>query len=157
MLIISRKDAFVFLSMQCLLKLSQEKRETVLMNMVAEFEEDYLAEKDYNKSIIEWFFMTNEGVTNRFLAFEICKATCANVFVEGEVEELHKCPCCEYKTLRHRGYYEVCRLCGWEDDGINDWDDYSNCNRRTLMDARKLFELGKLTNKEHERYFKFER
>ncbi len=27
------------------------------------------------------------------------------------------CPCCGYPTLGNRGYYEICELCNWEDDG----------------------------------------
>lgn len=27
------------------------------------------------------------------------------------------CPCCGYPTLEERAYYEICRLCDWEDDG----------------------------------------
>ncbi len=30
------------------------------------------------------------------------------------------CPCCGYLTLEERGYYEICYLCGWEDDGQDD-------------------------------------
>jgi hypothetical protein len=32
----------------------------------------------------------------------------------------HTCPCCGYPTLLHRSYYEICKLCGWEDDGQDD-------------------------------------
>lgn len=28
-----------------------------------------------------------------------------------------RCPCCGYVTLHERGGYEICPLCGWEDDG----------------------------------------
>lgn len=28
-----------------------------------------------------------------------------------------RCPCCSCKTLGERGGYEICEVCGWEDDG----------------------------------------
>lgn len=30
------------------------------------------------------------------------------------------CPCCKFLTLSHRGDYEICKVCFWEDDGQND-------------------------------------
>jgi hypothetical protein len=29
----------------------------------------------------------------------------------------YPCPCCQYPMLSERGGYEICHLCGWEDDG----------------------------------------
>jgi Cysteine-rich CPCC len=28
----------------------------------------------------------------------------------------HVCDCCAYRTLLNAGYYEICPVCGWEDD-----------------------------------------
>jgi hypothetical protein len=30
------------------------------------------------------------------------------------------CPCCHYPTLTERNEYQICELCGWEDDGQDD-------------------------------------
>jgi len=30
------------------------------------------------------------------------------------------CPCCGYPTINGRGAYDICPLCGWEDDGQDD-------------------------------------
>jgi hypothetical protein len=30
------------------------------------------------------------------------------------------CPCCAYPTINGRGAYDICALCGWEDDGQDD-------------------------------------
>lgn len=30
------------------------------------------------------------------------------------------CPCCGYPTINGRAAYEICALCGWEDDGQDD-------------------------------------
>lgn len=32
----------------------------------------------------------------------------------------HRCPCCGAHTLRARARYDICTLCGWEDDGQDD-------------------------------------
>ena len=34
----------------------------------------------------------------------------------------HACPCCRESTLDGRGMYEICPVCGWEDDGQDDQD-----------------------------------
>lgn len=31
-----------------------------------------------------------------------------------------RCPCCNCKTLGERSGYEICEVCGWEDDGQDD-------------------------------------
>ena|SRR5579872_1050316 len=33
-----------------------------------------------------------------------------------------RCPCCYCKTLGHRGEFEICPVCFWEDDGQDDFD-----------------------------------
>lgn len=32
------------------------------------------------------------------------------------------CPCCHHHTLRTRGHFDTCPVCGWEDDGQDDHD-----------------------------------
>ncbi len=32
------------------------------------------------------------------------------------------CPCCGCRTLTERGAYDICPVCGWEDDGQDDAD-----------------------------------
>jgi hypothetical protein len=34
----------------------------------------------------------------------------------------YACPCCVYITLAQRAYYEICPVCGWEDEGQDDHD-----------------------------------
>lgn len=33
-----------------------------------------------------------------------------------------RCPCCGYKTLSERGGYEICAVCFWEDNGVDDYN-----------------------------------
>lgn len=35
---------------------------------------------------------------------------------------IYRCPCCGYKTLSERGYFEICDVCFWEDDGQDESD-----------------------------------
>ena len=56
------------------------------------------------------------------------------------------CPCCGYKTIGEKGGYEICEICGWEDEHY----EYSNPDRMSggangdysLTEARKNFELS---------------
>jgi len=42
------------------------------------------------------------------------------IVVEAVHDANQDCPCCRYPTLSERGGYEICVLCGWEDDGQDD-------------------------------------
>jgi hypothetical protein len=48
------------------------------------------------------------------------------------------CPCCEARTLKVRGAYEICSRCGWEDDPVQaaDPDFRGGANRESLNEAR---------------------
>lgn len=53
------------------------------------------------------------------------------------------CPCCRHLTLAFRGGFEMCRVCGWEDDGQDDHDaDLVNGGPNgsmSLTEARQRF------------------
>ncbi|MGP3999754.1 CPCC family cysteine-rich protein [Streptomyces sp. 8N706] len=52
------------------------------------------------------------------------------------------CPCCGFLTLGRRGWYEICPVCGWEDDGQDDHnaDEYiGGPNRVSLSEARRNY------------------
>lgn len=58
-------------------------------------------------------------------------------------DKRYTCPCCGYPTLTERGGYEICELCGWEDDGQDDphanevWGGPNG--RYSLAEARSNF------------------
>jgi hypothetical protein len=56
-----------------------------------------------------------------------------------------ECPCCGKKTLTERGNYEICKVCGWEDDDIQSDDpDYAGgANHISLNEAQKAWAEGK--------------
>jgi hypothetical protein len=35
-------------------------------------------------------------------------------------ENKYKCPCCRHFTILEQGSFEICSVCGWEDDGQGD-------------------------------------
>jgi energy-coupling factor transporter ATP-binding protein EcfA2 len=45
----------------------------------------------------------------------------ANVYASPD-RGPYTCPCCYFRTLRERGGYDNCPVCGWEDDGQDDHD-----------------------------------
>jgi hypothetical protein len=80
-----------------------------------------------------------KGVINSYLQRQI--ATLArNEAVVGEPEQLHPCPCCDYRTLDARGQYDICNVCFWEDDGTSELDRPSGPNHMTLREARDNFQ-----------------
>ena len=49
------------------------------------------------------------------------------------------CPCCNSMTIGNLGTYEICAVCGWEDDPIQSADpEYiGGANANSLSQARK--------------------
>jgi hypothetical protein len=55
------------------------------------------------------------------------------------------CPVCGYLTLNERDSFEICQICFWEDDGIDDYeaDVVSGPNHMSLNEARLKFKICK--------------
>jgi anaerobic ribonucleoside-triphosphate reductase len=53
--------------------------------------------------------------------------------------DLRPCPCCGSKVVTTPGEYEICEVCGWEDDPVQSADpDYAGgANKLSLNQARK--------------------
>jgi hypothetical protein len=51
------------------------------------------------------------------------------------------CPCCEYRTISKSGGYEICIICGWEDDPVqSDNPNFSGgANKISLNEAKKAY------------------
>ena len=56
--------------------------------------------------------------------------------------ELFRCPCCGYYTLSSPGAYEICPVCFWEDDPVqeDDPDISGGANELCLNECRENFE-----------------
>ena len=56
----------------------------------------------------------------------------------------YTCPCCDYKTLEEKppGSYDICELCGWEDDAVqfDDSDYEGGANSESLREAQHDFQ-----------------
>jgi hypothetical protein len=78
------------------------------------------------------------GVRNAYLAQRLAALGVVTT-VDGELEYRAPCPCCGYRTVAEPGTGELCAVCGWEDDGAAEPDDYSSANYLTLGEARATF------------------
>jgi Cysteine-rich CPCC len=60
--------------------------------------------------------------------------------------DLQPCPCCGSRVLTTLGTYEICDVCGWEDDPLQSADpDYAGgANTLSLNQARREFLKRKL-------------
>ena len=57
----------------------------------------------------------------------------------------HKCPCCGKFTIDVIGDYEICDVCGWEDDPTQskDPDFAGGANELSLKEARAAWRKAK--------------
>ena len=60
---------------------------------------------------------------------------------------MYACPCCGEQTLPERGAYDICGICGWEDDGQDEHDADEvrggPNGKFSLTEARKSFREDK--------------
>lgn len=66
-----------------------------------------------------------------------------------ENPDLLPCPCCGKHTITSLGEYEICDVCGWEDDPIQSAKpDYAGgANKLSLHEARREW-LSKIATTE---------
>lgn len=57
-------------------------------------------------------------------------------------ERKYPCPCCgsSGQMIEEKASFCICHVCGWEDDGLYDYQD--NVNQMTLEQAKKLWAAG---------------
>ena len=60
------------------------------------------------------------------------------------MEEKHKCPVCGLYEFEEINSYDVCEICGWEDDDLQEKrPDYEGgANRMSLNEAREAYKNG---------------
>ncbi len=58
----------------------------------------------------------------------------------AEAEEL-RCPCCGQHFFSEKNAFEICPVCGWEDDRVQreDPDFAGGANKMSLNEAKKAF------------------
>lgn len=96
-------------------------------------------DKKYDPLILKALIHEFKGVRNEYIEREFNQIANEKIVVEGKLEKFEKCPCCGYKTLEERGTWDICEVCYWEDDGIEDLDINSGPNRMTLRKAKENF------------------
>ncbi|MCR5300854.1 MAG: hydrolase [Lachnospiraceae bacterium] len=60
---------------------------------------------------------------------------------DRNTDERFRCPCCGYYTLQSPGAYEICPVCFWEDDPVQE-DDPDLCggaNEPSLNECRENY------------------
>ena len=59
------------------------------------------------------------------------------------------CPCCGRKTIEKPGDYEICPICGWEDDPTQsqDPDFEGGANELSLNQAKKKYKAERAARK----------
>ena len=64
------------------------------------------------------------------------------------MKEKHLCPVCGEYYFSEKGSYEICPVCGWEDDPVqeNDPDFAGGANKMSLNEA--IFEYGEMIDEE---------
>ncbi|NKJ48094.1 hypothetical protein CIC12_15365 [Burkholderia sp. SG-MS1] len=62
-----------------------------------------------------------------------------------EKESRLPCPCCKSLTIGVRDDYEICPVCGWEDDPVQSSDPTfaGGANQNSLNEARKHWQTTK--------------
>jgi rubredoxin len=62
--------------------------------------------------------------------------------------EKHKCPVCGKYEFEEQGSYDICEVCGWEDDPIQgkDPDRKGGANNMSLNEAIEAYKNGKQVN-----------
>jgi hypothetical protein len=55
---------------------------------------------------------------------------------------METCACCGYKTISEKGNYEICTICYWEDDSVQEADPWfeGGANSPTLFQAQLNFQ-----------------
>lgn len=100
---------------------------------------------DLRKEVFDFVSEINKGVSNGYLSEIYYTLTGHRVEVIGNAEDVYQCACCGFKTLSEKygiddGGYDICDVCGWEDDGTTEYNLYSSVNRTTIQDKREFLE-----------------
>ncbi len=60
------------------------------------------------------------------------------------MEEKHKCPVCGETVFDEYASYDICEVCGWEDDPIQyqDHDYKGGANKMSVNEAKEAYKKG---------------
>lgn|GEM_PF-260738 len=117
------------------LALRQNKQD--LAGLISKLQQD-LQGKFYGKSAVAFISQEELLFLRKNMRFIFAKE-------EKRVRKKHLCPVCEEHGFSQEGSYEICPVCGWEDDRLQlkNPDYESGANRMSLNRARKAYAEGK--------------
>ena len=103
---------------------------------------DYSFEKvdiEIDSMVMDRFFDSNAATIYK----DICKQAenAKQVFFSAFSEYFYVCPCCANYLFTENGDYEICRICKWENDKVqnNDPKFEGGANKENLVDYRIRF------------------
>ncbi len=74
------------------------------------------------------------------------------VIIDFSKKGSHKCPVCGKYEFPEFDSFDVCPVCGWEDDWIQEDDpDFGGANWETLNGCKALYKAGKHKNSDEEK------
>lgn len=76
-----------------------------------------------------------EGALNEYLERRMLALTGMHVSVTGEAAAGAVCPCCWYVSLPEDSFFQICRVCFWQNDG-----GHAGANAVSLEESRASFE-----------------
>jgi hypothetical protein len=81
------------------------------------------------------------GVTNAYLGAVLYGTMDRSVDVTGVMTPLLSCPVCDYRSLPILGNWDVCLVCGWKSDPVQEAvpDEAIGANGVSLNQARANF------------------
>jgi hypothetical protein len=71
----------------------------------------------YDAVLLIWLRFRYLGATNAYLRHSLEEVGSIVAEVTGPEDRLLPCPCCGRASLSERSFYEICKVCWWEDDG----------------------------------------
>lgn len=154
-----RNDALKMISIFEVEHINNDKKMNILLDYWFVFEDENIElNDDLKKILIENDFSditeysnffdevvvigtieNNKIYSNIYISKKLIEYLGISDDVEGdEKNNLYKCPCCGFYSLKKKSEYEICRICKWEDDGSEE-SIYSFSNKDTLHDFRSAF------------------
>ena len=105
----------------------------------------------YRPILLEKMKHPFRGATNEYLVQYLRRKLELSVdSVEGNLPSWLPCPACDHKTFAIIGDWDVCPVCGWTSDPVQEamHDDPTGANGISLNEARKNFQaIGAISQK----------
>lgn len=102
----------------------------------------------YRPVLIDKMKQPFRGATNEYLAQHLREVGLTVDKVEGDLPGWWPCPVCQHHTLEVVGDWDVCPVCGWNSDPVQEamHDDPTGANGISLNEARRNYhEFGAVT------------